>query len=149
MVTHAGRCLAQLDNDSQMAAALWPGTHMLMVVTGSAPPTVQLLHAKVSAGKTYVVELLPRVNVKYPVKISVVRRSDQPLEAFPSAIRDTIPAKRDLRKCTEWVSWKRPKIEPRAERAKYRWDEEASDELRDAQSLRRNDGWTAAEIYEP
>ena len=149
VVTHAGRCLAQLDNDSQMAAALWPGTHMLMVVTGSAPPTVQLLHAKVSAGKTYVVELRPRVNVKYPVKISVVRRSDQPLEAFPSAIRDTIPAKRDLRKCTEWVSWKRPKIEPRAERAKYRWDEEASDELRDAQSLRRNDGWTAAEIYEP
>jgi hypothetical protein len=149
VVTHAGRCLAQLENDTQMAAALWPGTHMLMIITGSAPPTVQLLHAKVSAGKTYVVELKPRVNVKYPVKMSVMRRSEQPLEAFPSAIRDTIAAKRDLRKCTEWVSWKRPKIEPRAERAKYKWDEEASDELRAAHSLRRNDGWTAAEIYEP
>ena len=149
VVTHAGRCLARLDNDSQMAAALWPGTHMLMVVTGSAPPTVQLLQAKVSAGKTYVVELRPRVNVKAPVKISVVRRGDQALEVFPSVIRDSMPAKHDLRKCTEWVSWKRPKIEPRAERAKYDWDEKASDEHRDAHSVRRNDGWLATEIYEP
>ncbi len=149
VVTHAGRCLARLDNDSQVAAALWPGKHMLMVVTGSAPPTVQLFAAKLSAGKTYVVELRPRVNVKAPVKISVIRREEQPLQAFPSAIRDTMPAKPNLRKCTEWVSWKRPKIEPRAERAKHKWDEEASDEHRAAHTVHRNDGWAATEIYEP
>ena len=149
VVTHAGRCLARLDNDSQVAAALWPGKHMLMVVTGSAPPTVQLFQAKVSAGKTYVVELRPRVNVKAPVKISVLRREEQPLQAFPSAIRDTIPSRPDLRKCTEWVSWKRPKIEPRAERAKYEWDEESTDERRAAHTLRRNDGWAGTEIYGP
>ena len=148
IVSQAGRCLAVLDNGWQMATLLWPGTQMLMVVTGTAPPTVQLLQAKLSAGKTYVVNLRSRVNMKSPVEIRVVRRSNQPLEAFPAAVRKLAPAKPDLRQCTEWVSWKRSKIEPRAELAKRKWDE-ASDEYRDAHTVRRNDGWTAAEVREP
>lgn len=148
VVTRNGRCIAVLENDSQAVAALWPGRHMLMVITGTAPPTVQLMEAKVTAGKTYVIELRPRVNVKSPVEITVVRRSDQALQAFPPAVRERLVAKPDLRTCTEWVSWKRAKIEPRAERAKLHWDE-ATDEHRDAHTVRRNDGWTAAETQEP
>lgn len=148
IVTEAGRCIAVLEDGWQMAAPLSPGTHMLMVITGTTPPTIQLLQAKLSAGKTYVVRLSARVSVKSPVKISIVRRSDQPLEAFPSAVRDLLPAKPDLRRCTEWVSWKRAKIGARALQAKQKWDE-ASDEHRDSHTVRRNDGWTAAEVIEP
>ncbi len=148
IVSQAGRCLAVLDNGQQMAALLWPGKHMLMVVTGTAPPTIQLLQANLSAGKTYVVKLRSRVNMKSPVEIKVVKRSSQPLNAFPAAIRELPPAKPDLRQCTEWVSWKRTKIEPRAELAKQKWDE-SSDEHRDAHTVRRNDGWTAREVREP
>jgi len=148
IVSQAGRCIAVLNDGWQMGAPMWPGKHMLMVITGTAPPTIQLLQANLSAGKTYVVNLRARVNVKSPVEIGIVRRSDQPLEAFPPAVRELLPAKPDLRKCTEWVSWKRSKIEPRADQAKRKWDE-ASEEHRDAHTVRRNDGWTAAEVQEP
>jgi hypothetical protein len=148
VVNQAGRCLAILNDGWQMAAPMWPGKHMLMVVTGTAPPTIQLLQANLSAGKTYVVSLRARVNVKSPVAIEVVRRSEQPLEAFPAAVRDAVPAKPDLRQCTEWVSWKRSKIEPRAEQAKRKWDD-ASEEHRGAHTVRRNDGWTADEVKAP
>lgn len=148
IVTQAGRCIAVLYNDWQTAAPMWPGKHMVMVITGTAPPTIQLVQLKLSAGKTYVVNLRPRVNMKSPVDIEVVRRSNQPLEAFPAAVRELSPAKPNLRQCTEWVSWKRSKIEPRAEQAKTKWDD-ASDERRNAHTVRRNDGWTAAEIHGP
>lgn len=145
IVSQAGRCMAVLYNGWQMAAPMWPGKHMLMVVTGTAPPTVQLVQLKLSAGKTYVIQFRPRVHTKSPVKIEVLRRSGQPLEAFPAAVRELGPAKPDLRSCTEWVSWKRAKIEPRAEVAKHKWDE-ANEEHRDAHTVRRNDGWTAVEV---
>jgi hypothetical protein len=148
IVNQAGRCIAVLNNGWQMAAPMWPGKHMLMVITGTAPPTIQLLQAKLSGGKTYVVNLRSRVNVKSPVAIEVVRRSEQPLEAFPPAVRELVPNKPDLRQCTEWVSWKRSKIEPRAEQAKLKWDE-ASEEHRNQHTVRRNDGWTAAEVRGP
>ena len=148
IVSRAGRCLAVLNDGWQMAAPMWPGTHMVMVMTGTAPPTIQLLQLKLSAGKAYVVNLRSRVNVKSPVNIEVVRRSSQPLEAFPAAVRELAPAKPNLRQCTEWVSWKRSKIETRAEQAKRKWDED-TDEHRDAHTVRRNDGWTVAEVREP
>jgi hypothetical protein len=148
IVNPAGRCLAELDNGWQMAAPLWPGTHMLMVITGETPPTVQLMEVKVRAGHTYVVRLETRVNVKSPVRISMIRRSAQPLEAFPPKVRDTIPVAPNLRKCTELISWKRSKIEPRAERAKEEWDE-AEDSYRELLTLNRNDGWTPAEVKRP
>ena len=148
IVTQAGRCIAVLYNGRQMAAPMWPGKHMVMVVTGTAPPTIQLVQLNVSAGKTYVINLRPRVNMKSPVQIEVIRRSAQPLEAFPAAVRELAPAKPDLRQCTEWVSWKRSKIEPKAEQAKRKWDE-TDDEHRDTHTVHRNDGWTAAEVREP
>ncbi|KPK17688.1 MAG: hypothetical protein AMJ62_00945 [Myxococcales bacterium SG8_38] len=148
VVNPAGRCLAELENGWQTAAPLWPGTHMLMVVTGEAPPTVQLMEAKVRAGRTYVVRLETRVNVKSPVRITVVRRDDQPLEAFPPTVRDAIPTASDFRKCNEWISWKRSKIEPRAERAKQHWDQ-ADEAFRELRTIHRNDGWTAAEVRTP
>jgi hypothetical protein len=46
------------------------------------------------------------------------------------------------------VSWKRSKIEPKAEQAKRKWDE-TDDEHRDTHTVHRNDGWTAAEVREP
>lgn len=148
IVNQAGRCIAVLNNGWQMAAPMWPGKHMLMVITGTAPPTIQLMQVKLSGGKTYVVNLRSRVNVKSPVAIEVVRRSEQPLEAFPPAVRELVPNKPDLRQCTEWVSWKRSKIEPRAEQAKLKWDE-ASEEHRNQHTVRRNDGWTALEVQGP
>ncbi|TNF64380.1 MAG: hypothetical protein EP303_01220 [Deltaproteobacteria bacterium] len=39
IVNQAGRCIAVLNNGWQMAAPMWPGKHMLMVITGTAPPT--------------------------------------------------------------------------------------------------------------
>jgi len=127
---------------------MWPGKHMLMVNTGTAPPTVQLMEVRLSAGKTYVVVLRTRVNAKRPVAIKVLRRADQPLEAFPPAVRDRVPAKPDLRRCTEWISWKRGKIESRAQRVKVDWDR-AGHEHRATHTVHRNDGWIAAEVYEP
>ena len=121
---------------------------MLLVVTGTMPPTVQLLQIKVSAGKTYVVKLRARVNVKSPVEIEVIRRADQPLQQFPQAIKEQSPFKQELRSCTEWVSWKRSKIEPKAELAKRKWDD-ADDAFRNEHTVRRNDGWTSAEVSGP
>jgi hypothetical protein len=148
IVDRAGKCLAVLHNGQQAVAPVWPGKQMLMVIAGSAPPTIQLLEAKVSAGKTYVVSLRARVNVNSPVDIQVIRRADQPLEAFPPGVRDTLPATADLRGCTEWVSWKRSRIEPRAEQAKLKWDE-ADETSRNARTIRRNDGWLASEVLPP
>lgn len=148
IVNQVGRCLAVLDNGSQTVATVWPGTHMLLLITGTAPPTIQLLQAKVGPGKTYVVQLRARVNIKNPVQVEVLRRGDQPVEAFPPSVRDRIPAKPDLRLCTEWVSWKQSKIQPKAHQAKRNWDE-ASDEDRNAHTVHRKDGWTAAEVRGP
>lgn len=145
IVNKAGRCIARLENGWRVAVPLWPGKHTLLIVTGMAPPTVQLFEARLSAGKTYVVELRTRVNVKSPVEVNVVRRSDQPLEQFPQAIREQGPFKEDLRTCTEWVSWKLSKIEPKAEIAKRKWDD-ADDAFRAEHTVRRNDGWTATEV---
>jgi len=148
VVDKAGRCVAMIDDGWQVAAPMWPGKHMLMVITGTAPPTIQLMQAKLSSGKTYVVNLQMRVNVKSPVEIEVVRREDQPLEVFPGAVREVTPARQELRDCTEWVYWKRAKIRTKAEQAKRRWDE-ATEEQRDRLTVRRNDGWTAAEVVKP
>ena len=148
VVSQGGRCLAELRNDAHMAVPMWPGRHMVMLITGTAPPIVQLLQLKLSAGKTYIVKLRPRVNTARPFEVQVVRRADQPLEAFPPEARELLPAEPDLRKCTEWVTWKRARIESRAERVKFDWDE-ASDEFRDAHTVRRGDGWTADEVRGP
>jgi len=145
IVNQAGRCIALLENGWQVAAPMWPGKHMLLVVTGTAPPTVQLVEAKLSAGKTYVVRLHPRVNVKSPVRIEIVRKADQPLEQFPGDIKERSPFKQDLRKCTEWVSWKQSKLGPKAEVAKRKWDD-ADESFRSGRTIRRNDGWTADEV---
>jgi hypothetical protein len=145
VVNQAGRCIAVLDNGSQMATPIWPGKQMLMLVTGTAPPTVQLLEVRLTAGKTYVVGLRTRVNAKRPVAIEVFRRGDQPLGAFPPEIVERVPAKPELRSCTEWVSWKRSKIESRAQRVKADWDT-ADDAQRTSHTVHRNDGWAAAEI---
>jgi hypothetical protein len=146
IVTQAGRCIALLENGMNAAAELWPGTHMLMVVTGTAPPTVQLFQAKLSARKTYVIKLRARVNVKSPVEIEPIRRADQAMEAFPEELLAQRPFRQELRKCTEWVSWKRTKIEPRAEIAKQKWDD-APPETRDEVTVHRKDGWSADQIY--
>ncbi len=145
MVSQSGRCLALLRNGWQVAVPMWPGRHMLIVVTGTAPPTVQLMQVKVSAGRTYVVKLRTRVNVKNPVDIQVIRRADQPLEQFPQEIAAIAPFAQELRSCTEWVSWKRSKLEPKAEAAKAKWDD-ADDPFRDRLTVRRNDGWTSDEV---
>lgn len=145
IVNPAGRCIAVVENGWQVAAPLWPGKHMLLVITGTAPPTVQLMQARVSAGKTYVVKLRARVNVKSPAEIEIVRKADQPLEQFPSAIKEQSPFKQNLRTCTEWVSWKRSKIEPKAALAKRNWDDD-DEKLRSERTVHRNDGWTAAEV---
>ena len=145
VVNEAGGCIASLENGWQVAAPMWPGKHMLLVVAGTAPPSVQLVEAKLSAGKTYVVRLRPRVNVKSPVRIEIMRKSDQPLEQFPSDIKEQSPFKQDLRKCTEWVSWKRSKLGPKAELAKQKWDD-ADESFRSERTIRRNDGWTADEV---
>ena len=149
IVSQAGRCLAELNNGWQMVTTMWPGKHMVMVVTGTAPPTVQLMELRLSAGKTYVVNLRTRVNTKSPVEIGIVRRDDQPLEAFPPAVSERTEVETDLRQCTEWVSWKRAKIEPRAEQAKQKWDKEEADGHRSEHTLHRNDGWTATEVSTP
>ena len=94
------------------------------------------------------VKLRARVNVKNPVEIEILRRSDRPMQTFPSEVKEQSPFKQDLRKCTEWVSWKRTKIESRAELAKKKWDE-STQEHRDEYTIRRNDGWTAAEVQAP
>jgi hypothetical protein len=145
IVNQAGRCIGLLENGWQVAAPVWPGKQMLLVITGTMPPTVQLMQIKASAGKTYVVKLRARVNVKSPVEIDVIRRASQPLQQFPQAIKEQSPFKQELRSCTEWVSWKRSKIEPKAELAKRRWDD-AEDSFRNERTVRRNDGWTASEI---
>ena len=145
IVNQAGRCIARVENGWQVAAPMWPGKHMLLVITGTAPPTVQLMQAKLSAGKTYIVRLRARVSVKSPVEIEVVRKADQPLELFPSAIKEQGPFEQELRTCTEWVSWKRDKIEPKAELAKRKWDD-ADGAFRSERTVHRNDGWTAAEV---
>jgi hypothetical protein len=145
VVNQAGGCIALLENGWQVAAPMWPGKHMLLVVTGTAPPSVQLVEAKLSAGKTYVVRLHSRVNVKSPVRIEIMRKSDQPLEQFPGDIKEQSPFKQDLRKCTEWVSWKRSKLGPKAELAKQKWDD-ADESFRGERTIRRNDGWTADEV---
>lgn len=146
IVDQGGKCIALLDNGWQVAAPMWPGKHMLMVITGTAPPTVQLLHAKLTGGKTYVVRLRPRVNVKSPVRIEVVRRENQPLEAFPLDVDEQSPFQPDLRQCTEWVFWKRDKIARRGAAAKRKWDE-SSEARREVVTVERSDGWTAAEVY--
>jgi hypothetical protein len=146
VVDQGGKCVGLLESGWQVAAAMWPGKHVLMVIAGTAPPRVQLLHVKLSAGKTYVVRLRPRVNVKRPVRIEVIRRSDEPLEAFPSAIKERSPFTADLRKCTEWVFWKRDKIASKAGAAKREWDQ-SSEERRELLTVRRGDGWTADEVY--
>lgn len=148
IVDRGGRCIALLEDDWQAAAPLWPGTHMLMIIAGTAPPTVQLLRAKVTAGNTYVVRLSARVNVNRPVRIEVLRRGDQPLEAFPPAVKERGLFEPDLRTCTEWVFWKRSKIAQKGAQAKRAWDQ-ASEGRRSAQTVRRGDGWTADEISAP
>ncbi|MGB5682397.1 MAG: hypothetical protein WBM47_11160, partial [Polyangiales bacterium] len=42
IVNQAGRCIARVENGWQVAVPMWPGKHMLLVITGTAPPTVQL-----------------------------------------------------------------------------------------------------------
>jgi hypothetical protein len=148
VIDQAGRCLGLIENGWQVAAPIWPGTQMLLIVTGTTPPTVQLLHTKLTAGRTYLVELRARVNAKSPIQIEVIRRKDQPLEAFPTSVKERSPFQADLRKCTEWVLWKRAKLEPKAEIAKNKWDE-ADDAHREAHTIGRSDGWTEAEIYGP
>ena len=147
IVDRAGKCIAYLENGWHVATPLWPGKHMLMVVTGTLQPTVQLFEAKLTGGKTYIVKLRARVNMKSPVEIEVIRRADQQMEAFPPWVSKQLPLRQELRECTEWVSWKRRKLEPKAEVAKQKWDD-ASDEHRDERTIRRNDGWTADEIPE-
>ncbi|MEM8608107.1 MAG: hypothetical protein AAGF92_13430 [Myxococcota bacterium] len=144
VVNARGECIGVLGNDWKVTAAIRPGTQTLMVVSGVAQPQVQLLQVQATKGHTYVVTMRPRVNRKSPVDLTVLRRRDQPLKAFPAAILDTNPFRSDLGDCTAWVAAKRERLTSKAEAAKEQWS--VDPEVRSAQTVRANDGWPAKEV---
>lgn len=139
-----GECVGILGNDWKIALPLRPGPQTLMLVTGVAQPQVQLLRVKPTAGKTYVVRLRPRVDRKAPIEIVVVRKRDQPLEAFPGSILESSPFRPDLDGCTAWARSRRSKLAKKAANAKREWN--ADEGLRESQTVRAGDGWAADDI---
>jgi hypothetical protein len=148
IVDERGRCIASVPNDWKVVAPVKPGTQTLMVVTGVAQPQVQLLKVKAGAGKTYVVRMRPRVNTKSPVELTILRRSTEPLEVFPAAIRETGPFKVNLEECTAWVAKRQSKLATKAAQAKAAWKAE-DEEFQANQTIRDADGWTGDEVTGP
>lgn len=148
IVDERGRCIASVPNDWKVVAPVKPGTQTLMVIAGVAQPQVQLLKVKAGAGRTYVVRMRPRVNTKSPVELSILRRSNEPLEMFPAAIRETGPFKVNLDACTAWVAKRQSKLATKAAQAKAAW-KAADEEFRANQTIRAGDGWTGDEVTGP
>ena len=148
IVNERGRCIASVADDWKVIARVRPGTQMLMVVTGVAQPQVQLLKVKAAAGKTYVVKMRPRVNTKSPVKLTILRRSTEPLEMFPASIRETGPFKPNLKECTAWVAKRQAKLATKAAQAKEGWKAEDK-EFRASRTIRAADGWKGDEVAGP
>ena len=144
VVDARGRCIAVLGNDWKVVAPLRPGRQRLMVITGVAQPQVQLLKVKAEAGRTYVVNLRPRVNARNPIEITVVRRTTQPLELFPASVTQTSPFRPDLADCTSWVAARRSKLASKASRARAVWNEDEA--MRQRQTIQPADGWTREEV---
>lgn len=144
IVTDRGQCIGVLANDWKVAAPISPGRQTLMVVSGAAQPQVQLLEVDAARGHTYVVKMRPRMNRKAPVELTVLRRSEQPLEAFPATILETPPFRPDLADCTSWVASRRARLTDKARAAKNAWQKDAK--LRDKQTVRPSDGWPASEV---
>ncbi len=145
IVDKRGRCVASVANDWKVVAQVEPGTQMLMVVTGVAQPQVQLLNVKAVAGKTYVVKMRPRVNAKNPIELTILRRSNEPLEMFPASIRETGPFRPDLDECTAWVQARQSKLATKAARAKEGWHSK-DEKFKASHTIDGADGWTRAEV---
>ncbi len=145
VVDEQGRCIAVLGNGWTVVAPVRPGARKLLVVTGVAQPTVQLLKVKATVGNTYVVMFRPRVNAKRPVDITILRKSEQTLEKFPPSVLESGPFHPDLRDCSAWVASRRGRLVGKASDAKADWNEE-DDEFRAAHTIRPADGWSASEI---
>ena len=142
IVDDRGECRAVVGNDWKVAVPTRPGTQTWMVVAGAAQFQVQLLEVRARADHTYVVEMRPRMNRKAPVAIDVVRRADQPLEAFPGGIVESGPFRPTLLgDCNAWVASRRAKLADKARDAKRVWD--SDEEVRKAQTVRAADGWPA------
>jgi hypothetical protein len=148
IVNERGRCIASVANDWKVVAAVEPGAQMLMVVSGVVQPRVQLLKVNARAGRTYVVNMRPRVNAKNPVKLNIVRRSAQPLEMFPASIRETRPFKPGLDECTEWVASRQSKLAGKAAQAKAAWHAE-DEEFRASHTIGGADGWSGDQVTGP
>jgi len=144
IVDHRGRCIGILGNGWKVVAELRPGAQKLLVITGVAQPQVQLLEVKAEAGRTYVVRMQPRVKAKAPVEITVIRRKEQPLEAFPASVVESSPFRPDVAECAAWVAKRRGKLEAKASAARQEWN--ANEALRAKQTVQRSDGWTAEEV---
>ncbi|MEM7136411.1 MAG: hypothetical protein AAF500_07530 [Myxococcota bacterium] len=141
VVNARGECIAVLGNDWKVVAPIRAGTETLMLVSGVAQPQVQLLEVRALKGHTYVVQLRPRMNRKAPVEISIMRRREQPLEAFPATVLTSNPFRPSLGECTGFVSDKRRKISEKAAAAKKAWNDDPG--LRERQTVVPRDGWSA------
>lgn len=148
IVNERGQCIASVANDWKVVARVEPGTQMLMVVTGVAQPQVQLLKVKADPGKTYVVKMRPRVNAKNPVELTILRRSTEPLEMFPAAVRETSPFRPNLEECTAWVATRQSKLATKATQAKEAWSSKDK-AFRESRTIRGADGWSGDEVTGP
>lgn len=144
IVTERGECIGMLANDWKVVAPIRPGKQRFMVVTGVAQPQVQLLEVHAAADHTYVIKMRPRMNRKAPVELTVLKRSEQPLAAFPASILETGPFRPNLEECSAWVASRRARLTDKARAAAESWKSDA--ETRAAQTVRASDGWPAAEV---
>ncbi|MEM7435390.1 MAG: hypothetical protein AAF436_09590 [Myxococcota bacterium] len=141
VVNARGECIAVLGNDWKVVAPIRGGKETLMVVSGVAQPQVQLLEVRALQGRTYVIQMRPRLNRKAPVDLTILRREEQPLEAFPATVLTSNPFRPNLAECSAFVSDKRRKLSEKAAAAKKAWNEDQA--LRERQTVVPGDGWPA------
>ncbi|MGB5811585.1 MAG: hypothetical protein WBG86_13695 [Polyangiales bacterium] len=144
IVNERGECVGVLGNGWKIVVPVRPSTQTLLIVTGVAQPQVQLLKVKPTAGNTYVIRMRPRVDRKAPVELTIVRKGDQPLEAFPGSILESSPFRPNLDDCSAWVRSRRSKLTDKASAARREWN--SDEELRSSQTVQRVDGWTERDI---
>ena len=139
------RCTAMLKGRSHVGMAIKPGKHKFYILAAKRVVKAERIDARVTAGRTYIIETRPSARMKERLDVETVRRGTDRFAESVHWITGTKSISRNLAECTQWVAQKSSKVTAAITAAEQEW-EMSGDFYQKARTLKPKDGRTKKEI---
>lgn len=140
VIDGSSRCLSAVAGKRHAVFDLSPGSHELYVIVPTTRTQAELLKLRVSAGRTYVIDLASQALRKRNVEAQTVRPNTEEARLVAGGMKRTKRYEPDLGRCDEWLVRKADELPRKLEHARQQWNT-ADENYRESHTLRAEDGF--------